>query len=252
MSARLRERRDEPEPATPAEQELQILSYAVSHDLQASIRYMTSFSSLILAELRDDLTQRQQRNSDQLRTAGEGCSAMLEQLMVYSQVQSRSLVKTLHDPTSAIELAWLRSTAGAGANDAEITINPLGVVYADPDFLAQAAAAFLDNAIKFRRPGVAARIAIEPAHDEAFWRMRVRDNGIGVAPAHREAAFSMFRRLNSAAAYPGVGAGLAIGRRIARRHGGEARFVDCTDGACLEFAVPLAGKHDRRRLRAAS
>ena len=251
MAVRLRERRDEPEPPAGAEQELQILSYAVAHDLMASVRYMTSFSRLIVADLGDDLTPRQRLHADQLRAAAERCSAMLEQLMAYSQVQGRGLVRTLHDPTAAIRLAGLRLTAGADATDAEIAVEPLGAVYADADFLLQATAALLDNAIKFRRPGAPARVAITPAHDDAFWRMRVRDNGVGVDPAHREVAFSMFRRLNSADAYPGVGAGLAICRRIARRHGGEARFVDCDEGACLEFAVPHPGKQPRRRLRTA-
>jgi signal transduction histidine kinase len=80
----------------------------------------------------------------------------------------------------------------------------------------------------------------------------VRDNGVGVEPRHREAAFAMFRRLNGGDVYPGAGAGLAICRRIARRHGGEARFVDCAEGACVEFAVPHMTRHPRRRVRTAA
>jgi light-regulated signal transduction histidine kinase (bacteriophytochrome) len=252
MSASFRGRQDEPDKPTAAEQELQSLSYAVSHDLLASVRYMTSFSHLIVTDLGENLPARQRLHADQIQAAATRCSAMLEQLMIYSLVQQRSLVKTLHDPTSAVRLAWLPLAARSESKDAEISIAPLGMVYADVDLFAQAAAALLDNAVKFRRPDAAVRIAVEPAHDEAFWRMRVRDNGIGVAPAYREAAFSMFRRLNSADEFPGIGAGLAICRRIARRHGGEARFVDSSNGACVEFAVPMSSKHRRRRVRAES
>ena len=46
----------------------------------------------------------------------------------------------------------------------------------------------------------------------------------------------MFRQLNTEGAYAGVGAGLAICRRIARRHGGEAMFLDCDEGACVELS----------------
>jgi light-regulated signal transduction histidine kinase (bacteriophytochrome) len=239
------------EPPIGAEHELQILSYVVAHDLSASVRYMTSFSRMLTAEFGDGLTKKQQLYADQLQTAGANCAALLEQLLVYSQVQGRSLVKTLHDPTPVIRLLGLRLTAGLESEPAEISVEPLGPVYADQDLLSQAIAALLDNAIKFHRPGVAPCVVVEPAHDDAFWRIRVRDNGIGVDPRYREAAFSMFRRLNRVDAYPGVGAGLAICRRIARRHHGEAKFLDCSEGACLEFAVPQTGKQSRRRVRTA-
>jgi light-regulated signal transduction histidine kinase (bacteriophytochrome) len=246
MPTRALARQIDDEPPIGAEHELQTLSYVVAHDLSASIRYMTSFSRMFAAEFGGDLTKKQKLYADQLEAAGIHCAAMLEQLMVYSQVQGRSLVKGLHDPTPVIRLQGLRLTAGAESGLAEILVEPLGPVYADQDLLSQAIAALLDNAVKFHRPGVAPRVVVEPAHDDAFWRVRVRDNGIGVDPGYREAAFSMFRRLNRADAYPGLGAGLAICRRIARRHGGEANFVDCSEGACLEFAVPQTGKHSRR------
>jgi light-regulated signal transduction histidine kinase (bacteriophytochrome) len=251
MLARPLAGRVEDGPPIAVEHELQTLSYVVAHDLSASVRYMTSFSRLLAAELGGDLTKKQQLYADQLENVGVQCAALLEQLSVYSQVQGRSLAKSLHDPTPAIRLQAPRQVTGATLEGAEISVEPLGLVYADADLLLQAVAALLDNAIKFRRPGVAPRVIVEPAHDDAYWRIRVRDNGIGVEARYREAAFSMFRRLNRADAYPGVGAGLAICRRIARRHSGEAKFVDCSEGACLELTIPQTGKPSRRRARTA-
>ena len=251
MAARLRALRPEGPPATPAESELQTLSYAVAHDLSASVRYLTSFARMILSDLGDNLTDRQRQSADQLRASSEQCVARLEQLMAYSQVQGRTLAMTLHDPTASVELRWRRLAAEAELEQPEFSVQPLGMVFADSDLFSQAVTAILDNAIKFRRRDVTTRVAVEAAHDEEFWRMRVRDNGPGVDARHREAAFSMFRRLNSVGAYPGVGAGLAICRRIARRHGGDAKFVDCEDGACLEFAVPHAVKPSNRRAKVA-
>jgi signal transduction histidine kinase len=245
-------RRMAAEAPAPVEAELQLLSYAVAHDLSASVRYMTTFSRLIAAEARNGAAQRQNQYADQLRLAGDQCGAMLQQLLAYSHVQSRELVPTLHDPGLSARAAWLRLAAAARAEAAEIAIAPLDAVEADADLLAQAISALLDNAIKFRRPDVALRVVVEPAHDDAYWRIHVRDNGIGVDVRYREAAFAMFRRLNGGDVYPGVGAGLAICRRIARRHGGEARFVDCSEGACVELVVPRMTKRPRRRARTAS
>jgi light-regulated signal transduction histidine kinase (bacteriophytochrome) len=249
MPGRLLARRVEDETPMAAEHELQTLSYAIAHDLSASFRHMTSFSRLLAAEFENGLTKTQQLYKEQLQAAGLKCEAMLEQLAVYSRAQSRNLVKALYDPTSVFRLVALRLAGAAAPEGAEILVEPLGSVYADVDLLPQAVTALLDNAIKFRRPDIAPRVVVEPAHDDAHWRIRVRDNGIGVDPGHREVAFSMFRRLNRADAFPGAGAGLAICRRIARRHGGEVQFVDCSEGACLEFAIPQSGKPSRRRAR---
>jgi light-regulated signal transduction histidine kinase (bacteriophytochrome) len=81
------------EPPIAAETELQTLSYVVAHDLSASIRYMTSFSRMLTAEFGDGLTKKQQLYADQLQAAGANCAALLEQLLVYSQVQGRSLAR---------------------------------------------------------------------------------------------------------------------------------------------------------------
>lgn len=251
MTAGPREIKIDADPLAGTEQELQTLSYALSHDFSASLRHMTSFSRLILADLGDGLTERQQLHADQLRLAGEQCTAMLEALFVYSRVQSRDLACSLHDPGPAVQGAWARLTAAARLEGAELSVAPLGAVYADAELLAQAVTAVLDNAIKFRRPGVALRVVVEPAHDRAFWRLRVSDNGVGVEARFHEAAFVMFRRLNSGDAYPGAGAGLAVCRRITRRHGGEARFVERADGACVELSIARALGRANRRLRTA-
>jgi chemotaxis family two-component system sensor kinase Cph1 len=68
----------------------------------------------------------------------------------------------------------------------------------------------------------------------------VRDNGIGIAPEHREVIFDIFRRLHPRGAYGGgAGAGLTIARRIAERHGG-ALWLDSSEpasGSCFCLTV---------------
>jgi signal transduction histidine kinase len=155
MPLRSLARRARDESANAVERELQTLSYVVAHDLSASIRHMTLFSRMLAAEFGDELTDKQQVYAHQLENAGDHCAALLEQLQVYSQAQGRSLAKTLHDPTPAIRLQGLRLAAGHQSEGGEISVQPLGPVYADADLLSQAVVALLDNAIKFCRPGVA-------------------------------------------------------------------------------------------------
>jgi light-regulated signal transduction histidine kinase (bacteriophytochrome) len=223
------------------EGELKEFSYIVSHDLAASFRHLAGFSQLLLGDLGESLSTRQQGHADHIRAASDKCLAMMEQLLVFSRVQQKTLLRVRRDATPAMRLALLHLARELREAGAEILLEPLGEVYADQDLLALAFHCLLDNAIKFRQPGVAPRITVRATSDRTFWRLRVADNGCGVEPASRERAFRMFERLNAEDAYPGVGAGLAICRRIARRHGGEAMFLDCACGTCVELALPFPG-----------
>lgn len=226
--------------ASAAELELQSFSYVVSHDLAASLRHLTIFSRMLLDERGEGASEKEQSIGARICEAAANCQAMLDELRAYSSVQRQPLHRVRQDPMPIIRLVLLRGAAQAKAAGAEISVEPLGEVYADAELLGQAFAAVIDNAIKFAPVDAPARIAIRPAHDQAFWRARITDDGRGVEPGLREAAFQMFRRLHGQNAYPGMGAGLAIVRRIARRHGGEAAFVDSARGACVELAFPRA------------
>lgn len=102
----------------------------------------------------------------------------------------------------------------------------------DPDAVGAIIDNLLDNAIKFSPAGGTVRIGL--ASIDADARLSVSDEGPGIAPHLREAAFERFSRLG-AGDRPGVGLGLAIVARAVRRIGGtmtidETPPVDRTPG----------------------
>jgi signal transduction histidine kinase len=214
------------------EEELATFSYMVSHDLAGSFRHVSEFSRLLAAELSGGLSPRQRTHVEYIRSAATRCQAMMDQLLAFSQAQQKTLAPVRHDATLTMRLA-MRQLANLETSGAEVTLE-----CADARLLAVAFGHLLDNAVKFCLPGVRSRVSIKPAHDDDAWRVRIADNGMGIDAKSAERAFQMFQRLNGEAAFPGVGAGLAICRRIARRHGGDIRFVDCADGACAELSLP--------------
>jgi len=100
----------------------------------------------------------------------------------------------------------------------------------------------VDNACKYAAGADDHRIHVELSRDGAWGVIRVRDNGPGVKPDQRRRLFTDFARSADDAAGnpPGVGLGLAISRRLARRMRGDLRYDPSATGACFTLRLPLA------------
>ena len=72
--------------------------------------------------------------------------------------------------------------------------------------------------------------------------IRVADQGEGIPPEEREHIFERFHRGATAGSSGGFGLGLAIGRELARRMGGELD-VDADGTRGTRFALTLRTAH---------
>jgi signal transduction histidine kinase len=101
----------------------------------------------------------------------------------------------------------------------------------------------LGNAWKFTRntPDASIEFGVEQLKEGITYF--IRDNGAGFNPDYGDRLFVPFRRLHSAAEFPGTGIGLSIVQRIIRRHGGRISARGSVgQGATFHFTlgVPLA------------
>jgi chemotaxis family two-component system sensor kinase Cph1 len=121
---------------------------------------------------------------------------------------------------------------------ASITRGPLPRIEGDAVQIGQLFQNLLANGLKFSG-GSAPVVRVEAQPSGAGWEFSFRDNGIGIAPEHRERIFLLFRRLHGRSEYPGTGLGLAICKRIVERHGGQI-WVDSTpgQGSTFRFFLP--------------
>jgi hypothetical protein len=72
----------------------------------------------------------------------------------------------------------------------------------------------------------------------AFVKIRVADTGIGIRDETRRRLFQPFCRGNEAAGVPGMGLGLAVSQRLARRMGGDLRAEAPARGAAFVLTLP--------------
>jgi signal transduction histidine kinase len=223
------------------EQELSEFAYIVSHDLAASFRHIRGFSDLLKRDAGADFTPEQAAWFGQIDTAAEKCAAMLEQLLAFSRLLRQPMAPVECDFAALMDTARLQLGPEIRRSGAEILCGASGQLRADKVLFLQALRPLLDNAIKFRREGVAPVVMVEFAQDDIETRIRLVDNGIGLPDVDPERLFQMFYRGHAEGAYPGCGAGLTIARRLLRRHGGDVRFVAMQDGACAEIVLPRDG-----------
>ncbi|HZL84235.1 MAG TPA: HAMP domain-containing sensor histidine kinase [Candidatus Krumholzibacteria bacterium] len=72
----------------------------------------------------------------------------------------------------------------------------------------------------------------------AFVKVRVADNGVGLSDATRRRLFQPFCRGSEATGVPGMGLGLAVSQRLARRMGGDLRAETPARGASFVLTLP--------------
>lgn len=125
----------------------------------------------------------------------------------------------------------------------ELATGPAVWVVADPGAVAQIMRVLVDNALRFSPPST--RIEVAPTTGA----VAVTDEGPGVPDQERETVFERFRRGQESGGGAGFGLGLAIGRELARRMGGDLRLDGEGPGArfvltLIPAPAGVVGDHD--------
>src|SRR5262249_6573276 len=140
----------------------------------------------------------------------------------YSRLTREDIVRQPVDLSRVVSEARVQVEDAMRGSGAELKIDePLPPVIGHRPVLVQAVTNLLTNALKFIGPGVAPRVHVSTEKRDGHVRLWVEDNGIGIAPQHKERIFKMFERLHSITTYPGTGIGLAIVRKGIERMGGH-------------------------------
>jgi PAS domain S-box-containing protein len=215
----------------------------VSHELRTPLTSLSGYLELLLDGDAGPMPLHQER---MLRTMARNTSrlrALVEDLLLISQMDAGSLQLRL-EPTdlAALVLRAVRSLSPvARAREQRFDVElqeTIGAVPADSTHLDRAVRALLSNAIKFSPDGglVTVRGTKRPGHIE----LSVIDRGVGIDDDDVQRLFERFYRTGqaTAGAVQGAGLGLTIARRIIEEHGGSIA-VASTPGEGSIFTVTL-------------
>ncbi len=229
-----------PNTAKTAEQSLQELVYAVSHDLGASARAIKGFAELLTRRYGDTLDTDGQNFLRLMSKGATDLQAQLDGLLAYSRVESRGASLSPTDVAAIWHSVQAATAARIREANAVVDQDQLPLVLADAKQLEQLLTELLTNSLKFRREEpLRVRLSAEQIDSPAMCCFRLTDNGRGISPQHLARVFQMFQRC--CPDVPGVGAGLAVSQRIVQRFGGTIwAESEVGAGTSICFTLPVA------------
>jgi len=218
-------------------QTLAAISSALAHEVRGPLRWVTSFSELLVQESGTSLNH---TGKDYLQRIS-GAAARLDQVMrdlqkfVTAGIQEpRQQVVSLESALCAV-LGTLSSEISAKRG--QVTLQrPLPPLKGDAEWVQQCLVRLIDNALKFVSPGVSPLVRVWAEACPGVVRVYVGDNGFGIPPMHHERIFGLFNRLSHD--FPGTGAGLALTRQACERMGGRTG-VESEPGQGSRFWIEL-------------
>jgi PAS domain S-box-containing protein len=186
-------------------EELEQFAYVASHDLQEPLRMIAGYTQLLqrryAAKLDADA-------NEYIGFAVDGVKrmqALINDLLTYSRVSTRSKVFTVVDLVDVARQALSNLEVAVQESKATVRIGSLPTIQGDPVQLTQLFQNLLGNAIKFHGDdGRPVDVELTATRDGPHWRLAVVDNGIGIDPEYAEKIFVIFQRLHGRERYPGT------------------------------------------------
>jgi PAS domain S-box-containing protein len=224
-------------------EELQNWVNAVSHDLRSPLVAVLGFARLLGEDYGDRLDEQGLRFLRRIEEAGRTMEALVHDLLEFARIGRSEPRRVQVDPREV--LLQLHAELKPRLEEAEVELHlpeepPL--VWCDRTQLYQVLSNLVGNALDHAGSPRRGAIEVSVIAEDARRHLIVRDYGRGIEPADHERIFEIFQtrgvRRNGKR---GTGIGLAIVRKIAESHGGEA-WVESRpgEGAAFHVTFPTA------------
>jgi len=230
--------------------DLETLLYVTSHDLREPLRAIENFSRLVHDRYAERLDDKGKDFLQRVVRGAERMDRLMTDVLALSRIQRMELPSGEVEGASLVQDALRQLEGRIKETGARVQVTEdLPCLRVNKTWATQGLSNLIANALKFRRDGEAPDIEIAPYHpngeESGEVGLIVRDRGPGVAPEHAERIFQLFQRAVGRE-IDGTGAGLAIVRQIAERHGGRA-WVQPREGGGSEFILTFATPHATER-----
>ena len=217
--------------------EMENFVYTISHDLKSPLITIGGFVSLLEKDLAKHDGAAAADSLAEIKKATDSMQLLIENLLQLARLGHVAGEPREVDINALLQELQARCARHFEQEHATMRIAPnIARVRVDPVRLGEVLQNLVENALKYHRPGVPPVIEIGWCHEEGWFRLYVRDNGIGIKQEYQERIFGLFQRLDTHS--EGTGVGLTISRRIIESFGGRLR-VESEPGWGSTFWIEL-------------
>ena len=201
-------------------------SYAMVHDMKSPLSSIIMGAHFLHSGKVDDKPQIKEKYYSIIEDEAEHLLALVNKLLTISKLENKKLILSKNE----IDLEPIIDDLVDKAKTK--TTKPLKItgdlkvrnVWADEQYLTEAIANLLDNAIKYSKDEI--QIKISTLDTDKHVLLKVRDNGIGISKEEQRIIFDKFGRAaihekNRTGGVSGFGLGLNYVDQVMKAHGGK-------------------------------
>jgi signal transduction histidine kinase len=219
--------------------DLEQFAYVSSHDLQEPLRMVSIYSKILQNNLHGTLNEKNDQYLEILIEGSKRIHSLITGLLEYSNITSTKEELIHVDMNNVVNTVLKDLSSSIDETKAEVVVENLPSVKANPIQMRSLMLNLISNAIKFTEKNVKPCIEIKGEKKERSVVYSVKDNGIGINPEDFERIFVIFHRLHAREIYSGTGIGLSICKRIVESHGGRIWIEsESGKGATFYFSLP--------------
>ena len=201
-------------------------SYAMVHDMKSPLSSIIMGAHFLHSGKVDDKPQIKEKYYTIIEDEAEHLLALVNKLLTISKLENKKLILNKWDIDIEPIIADLIDKTKAKATKPLEIVTDLKVknVFADEQYLTEAIANLLDNAIKYSKDDI--KIKISTIDTDKNVLLKVRDNGIGITKEEQQIIFDKFGRAaihekNRKGGVSGFGLGLNYVDQVMQAHGGK-------------------------------
>jgi len=222
-----------------ANKELEAFSYSVSHDLRTPLRALNGFSNILIEEYSSDLDDEGKRLLTIISQNATKMGHLIDDLLSFARLGRIEIMPSEIYMKKMAAAVYNELVPESDKEKIRFTLRNIPAALGDSSMVKQVWVNLIGNAIKFtsKKTDRLIEVGVIAGNKENIYF--VKDNGAGFDMAHAAKLFGVFQRLHTIKEFDGIGAGLAIVRRIILRHNGRIWAEGkVNEGATFYFTLP--------------
>ncbi|MGQ3054395.1 MAG: sensor histidine kinase [Roseateles sp.] len=227
-----------------ANEELETLSYTVSHDLRGPVQVIKGFVDALLAGQIGTMDAPVREYLHRVRRNAVRMDELITDLLALSRLSTETLRIRTFDTVALVREVVVTIQDRYPGRVVECHVEDTVQLCADRRLFEALLENLLDNAVKFSAEQPVCKVEVRAWHAHGQAVLQVMDRGVGFPPDLAARLFRPFQRLHANGRFAGTGIGLATVRRIVQLHGGEIEGRNREGGGCLfEIRLPQDRVH---------